>query len=116
VPVKRAGPVQPIFFSHVIHAGASRSTASIATRRAALERGGAALGGALHGCHKIVAATGNPEVQKLHGLLERKESIPWVRVFKVPEHAKFVHKNHIRRLAVQTCHAGSRRWEQVGAP
>jgi Class III cytochrome C family. len=66
------------------------------------------------GCHKIVAAVGNPEVQKLHGFWERKEPIPWVRVFKVPEHAKFVHKNHIQAgLPCQTCHGRIEAMEQV---
>jgi len=118
VPVHRDGPVQPIFFSHVIHAGAfkidcqychSGARRSSAAGLPSVER--------CMGCHKIVAAQGNPEVQKLHGYWERKEPIPWVRVFKVPEHAKFVHKNHIQAgLPCQTCHGRIEAMEQVAAP
>ena len=118
VPVKREGPVQPIFFSHVIHAGAFKidcqychtgARRSSAAGLPSVER--------CMGCHKIVAAQGNPEVQKLHGYWERKEPIPWVRVFKVPEHARFVHKNHIQAgLPCQTCHGRIEAMEQVAAP
>ena len=110
--------MQPIFFSHVIHAGAFQidcqychtgARRSSAAGMPSVER--------CMGCHKIVAAQGNPEVQKLHGYWERKEPIPWVRVFKVPEHAKFVHKNHIQAgLPCQTCHGRIEAMEQVAAP
>jgi mono/diheme cytochrome c family protein len=115
VSEKREGPVQPIFFSHVIHAGSFKidcqychtgARRSAAASLPSVER--------CMGCHKIVAALGNPEVQKLHGYWERKEAIPWVRVFKVPEHAKFVHKNHIQAgLPCQTCHGRIEAMEQV---
>jgi mono/diheme cytochrome c family protein len=117
VPVKREGPVQPIFFSHVIHAGAFKIDCQYCHTGA---RRSAAAGipsvERCMGCHKIVAAQGNPEVQKLHGYWERREPIPWVRVFKVPEHAKFVHKNHIQAgLPCQTCHGRVEAMEQVSA-
>jgi hypothetical protein len=68
------------------------------------------------GCHKIVAAQGNPEVQKLHGYWERKEPIPWVRIFKVPEHAQFTHKQHVQAgVQCQTCHGRVEAMERVHA-
>ena len=68
------------------------------------------------GCHKIVAKQGNPEVDKLKGYWERKEPIPWVRVFKVPEYAQFPHKRHVLAgLPCQTCHGRIEAMEQVTA-
>lgn len=56
------------------------------------------------GCHKIVAAD-RPEIKKLAEFAAKGESIPWVRVFKVPEFTYFPHKPHIRaQLPCQQCH------------
>jgi hypothetical protein len=56
------------------------------------------------GCHKIVGAD-RPEIKKLAEFAQNGESIPWVRVFKVPEFTYFPHKPHIRaELKCQTCH------------
>jgi hypothetical protein len=56
------------------------------------------------GCHKIIA-TDNPEVAKLKGYYDKGESIPWVKLFVLPDFAYFRHQPHIQRgLAWQTCH------------
>ena len=68
------------------------------------------------GCHKIVAAEGNPEVKKIHEYWERKEPIPWLRVFKIPEHAQFTHKPHVQAgVQCQTCHGRIEAMERVHA-
>jgi mono/diheme cytochrome c family protein len=117
VATTRQGPVQPIFFSHVIHAGSYQIACQYC--HAGARRSSAAGLPSVErcmGCHKIVAAQGNPEVQKLHGYWERKEPIPWVRVFKVPEHAQFTHKQHVQAgMQCQTCHGRVEAMEQVYA-
>jgi hypothetical protein len=56
------------------------------------------------GCHKIAGAD-KPEIKKLAEYHAKKESIPWVRVNKLPEFAYFPHKAHIRAsLKCQGCH------------
>jgi hypothetical protein len=56
------------------------------------------------GCHKI-AGGDRPEVKKLQEYFARKEPIPWVRVFKVPEFTYFPHKPHVRaEVQCETCH------------
>jgi mono/diheme cytochrome c family protein len=117
VPVRREGPVQPIFFSHVIHAG-SMGIACQYCHAGARRSSAAGLPSVERcmGCHKIVAAQGNPEVDKLRGYWERKEPIPWVRVFKVPEHAQFTHQPHVQAgVQCQTCHGRIEAMEQVAA-
>ena len=117
IPAKREGPVQPIFFSHVIHAGSmqigcqychSNARRSSTAGVPSVER--------CMGCHKIVANQGNPQVEKLKGYWERQEPIPWVRIFKVPEYAQFPHKPHVASgLQCQTCHGRIEAMEQVAA-
>ena len=117
VTATREGPVQPIFFSHVIHTGSYQIACQYC--HAGARRSSAAGVPSVEmcmGCHKIVAAQGNPEVQKLLGYWERKEPIPWVRIFKVPEHAQFAHKQHVQAgMQCQTCHGRVEAMERVHA-
>ena len=117
IPTKREGPVQPIFFSHVIHAGSMQIACQYChagARRSSVA--GIPSVERCMGCHKIVAAQGNPEVQKLQGYWDRKEPIPWVRVFKVPEYVQFTHKRHVQvGLQCQTCHGRIEAMERVAA-
>ena len=117
VPVKREGPVQPIFFSHLIHSG-SMQIACQYCHSAARRSSSAGIPSVERcmGCHKIIAAEGNPEVTKLHGYWERKEPIPWVRVFKLPEFAYFTHQQHVQAgVQCQTCHGRIEAMERVAA-
>jgi hypothetical protein len=67
------------------------------------------------GCHKITAAD-KPEIKKLAEYATRKEPIPWVRVYKMPEFTYFPHKSHVRAgVACQTCHGPVETMTTVGA-
>ncbi len=99
------GPEQPIAFSHRRHAGdmkidclychngADKSPiANIPPMSTCM------------GCHKIVSTT-KPTIQKLAGYWDRKEQIPWVEVYRLPDHVKFNHKRHVKaEIECQTCH------------
>jgi mono/diheme cytochrome c family protein len=117
IPDRREGPVQPIFFSHVIHAGSMQIACQYC--HAGARRGSTAGIPSVErcmGCHKIVAAEGNPQVAKLQGYWDRKEPIPWIRVFKLPEYVQFTHRQHIQAgVQCQTCHGRIEAMEQVGA-
>ena len=110
-------PRQPIFFSHVINAGSfgiSCQYCHADARRS--EYAGLPSVERCMGCHKIVGAQDNPEIAKIHGYWQRREPIPWVRVFKLPEFTYFTHKAHVRAaLACQTCHGPVERMRVVGA-
>jgi mono/diheme cytochrome c family protein len=117
VALERRGPVQPIFFSHVIHAGSFRIDCQYchANARRSSSAGLPSVERCM-GCHKIVAAEGNQYVDELKGYWERQEPIPWVRVFKLPEFAYFPHKNHVQAgVPCQTCHGQIEAMEQVYA-
>src|SRR5262249_35236923 len=106
VSAKREGPEQPIFFSHVVHAGSMQIPCQYCHANAG--RSSAAGLPSVEpgvGCHKIIAARGNREVERLHRSGESKQPIPWIRVFKVPEYVQYPHRPHIEAgLQCQTCH------------
>ena len=109
-------PRQPIYFSHLIHAGSYQIACQYChadARRS--EFAGVPSVERCMGCHKIIGAQDNPEIRKIHGYWERREAIPWVRVFKVPEFTYFPHRPHVRAaVACQTCHGPIERMRVVG--
>ena len=110
-------PRQPIFFNHVIHAGSFAIPCQYChadARRS--EYAGIPSVDRCLGCHKIIGAQDNPEIRKIHEYAARREPIPWVRVFKVPEFTYFPHKAHVRAgLECQRCHGPVERMRVVGA-
>lgn len=99
------GPVQPIAFSHRIHAGVNQIPCQYCHYSA--DRSPWANIPSVElcmGCHKITAAQ-RPEVQKLTQYWNRQEPIPWVRVHHLPEFARFNHKRHVKAgFACEVCH------------
>ena len=116
--VRVAGaPRQPIFFNHVIHAGSFGIECQYChadARRS--EYAGLPSVIRCLGCHAIIGAQDNPEIRKIYEYASRREAIPWVRVFKVPEFTYFPHKPHVRAgVACQRCHGPIERMRVVGA-
>jgi mono/diheme cytochrome c family protein len=110
-------PRQPIFFNHVVHAGSFGIACQHchADARRSDYAGIPSIERCL-GCHKIIGAQDNPEIQKIHAYAQRREAIPWVRVFTMPEFTHFPHKPHVRAgVACQTCHGPVERMPVVGA-
>ena len=101
-------PVQPIEFSHAIHAGSYGIDCQFchADARRGVYAGLPSVARCM-GCHKIVAAQGNPEVQKVHEHWNRKQAIPWVRIHKL---AGFV------VLSPQAARAGGARLPDLPRP
>ncbi|MEQ9401318.1 MAG: cytochrome c3 family protein [Longimicrobiales bacterium] len=58
------------------------------------------------GCHQVIPGANNPEeINTLRGYWERQEPIPWVRIYKISDHAHFPHLRHINAgLECQQCH------------
>jgi len=102
---KTRGPEQPLPFSHRRHAGdmaidclychngADKSpVANIPPMSTCM------------GCHKIVS-TSKPTIKALTGYWDRKEQIPWVEVYRLPDYVKFNHKRHVMAgVQCETCH------------
>jgi hypothetical protein len=96
LPGKPKGPVQPINYSHELHAG-KLGMNCLYCHYGAEKSPIANLPpvSTCMGCHKI-AASDRPEVQKLAGYYERGEQVPWVEVYQLPDHVKFNHKRHVK--------------------
>jgi hypothetical protein len=62
--------------------------------------------GTCWGCHQVIQGPNQPEeVAKIQGYWERGESIPWVRIYKISDHAHFPHMRHVDAgLQCQECH------------
>ncbi len=99
-------PVQPIAYSHAVHAGTSRINCEYCHFGA--ERGryaGIPPVSICMNCHEQVLKE-NEEVLKLVAHLENREPIEWVRVHQLPDHVYFDHSAHVVTggLECQTCH------------
>ncbi len=117
----REAPVQPVAFSHKVHAGEYGLDCQFchAYARRSPVAGTPSLR-RCEDCHRPMAlknpelAASNPEVQKLLGFFQRKEAIPWVRVHDLPDHVYFSHRVHIQaEVRCQTCHGPVETMERV---
>jgi mono/diheme cytochrome c family protein len=117
VVVVPGAPRQPIFFSHLIHAGSFQISCQFChTGARRSPSAGLPSVERCMGCHKVIGAQDNPEIAKIHEYWRRREPIPWARVFVLPEFTYFPHKAHVQAgLACQGCHGPVERMREVGA-
>lgn len=98
-------PVQPIAFSHKVHAkdnaiacgychsGARRSPAAVVP-----------AANVCMNCHSEVRKD-SPEVRKIVAAIETNKPIEWVRVNRMPDFVRFDHSAHVvKGVACQSCH------------
>jgi len=115
-PAAAKASVQPIEFPHNIHVQTYKIDCQYChsdARRS--EYAGLPSVERCMGCHKVTAAD-KPEIKKLAEFAAKREPIPWVRVFKVPEFTYFPHKPHVRaEVQCQTCHGPVETMTTVGA-
>ncbi len=109
------GPVQPIEFSHEIHAGSAEDgdlgipclychSAAEVSQHATIPAVSTCMG-----CHVHVAegrTEGSAaEIAKLREYHAKGESIPWIRIHNLPEYVQFKHFRHINAgVECQECH------------
>ncbi|MBI4539606.1 MAG: cytochrome c3 family protein [Gemmatimonadetes bacterium] len=96
---------QPIAFPHDVHAGQYKIDCQYCHYSAerSVDAGLPSLASCM-GCHQFVGRS-RPGVQQLLQYWERREPIPWVRIYKIPDHAHFPHMRHVAgELQCQECH------------
>ena len=98
-------PVQPIAFSHKLHAGTMQidckycHSAAAVSPHATLPPVATCMN-----CHAI-ARKNKPEIIKLTKYYEEGIALPWKRVHRVPDYAYFNHSVHVNKgIACTTCH------------
>jgi hypothetical protein len=98
-------PVQPIAFSHRVHAGDNKIPCQYCHTGA--ERGpnaGVPAASTCMNCHKHILKDA-PEIQKIKTALARNKPIEWIRVHKLPDYTVFDHSRHVNTfVACQVCH------------
>ncbi len=106
--------IQPINFSHKKHAGDNGIDCAFC--HSYVERSPSADVPAVQkcmDCHSIIA-TEKPEIQKLTNYWNRKEPVPWLRVYSLPDHVYFSHKRHVNRgIECAVCHGDVKNMERI---
>ena len=107
-------PVQPLAFSHKIHAGGSDIHCLYCHRNAAKSPvSGIPSVADCRSCHLFIAPD-KPEIKKLMDYWDKGEGIPWIRVNNVPDHVYFPHMMHIRaRIDCSVCHGQVATMERI---
>jgi len=107
-------PLQPIPFSHKIHAGDNKIPCLYCHSN--VERSTAATVPSMAtcmGCHNMVA-TGKPNIIELRKAYQEKKVIEWNRVHSLPDFVYFNHSMHIAKgIECQTCHGPVEQMEVV---
>lgn len=108
------GPVQPVAFSHRLHAGEYSVPCEychIYARKSTVA--GVPPIQVCMNCHRFVAID-RPEVRKITQAWEKKEPIQWNRVYSLPDFVYFPHKRHVRAgVHCQECHGEVEKMERV---
>jgi len=70
------------------------------------------------GCHQVIPGANKPEeVAKLMKYWTDKQPIPWVRVYKIADHAHYPHMMHINAgLKCQQCHGEVQTMDVITTP
>ena len=113
-------PAQPIRFSHKVHAG--DNIIGCTSCHAYAEHSPVAGIPSMQrcqGCHKFVKQDPQDpritsEIQALLKRLDEGTAIPWVRVYRLPDHVYFTHERHVAKgLRCQQCHGEVQTMEVV---
>lgn len=107
-------PVQPIAFSHKLHAG-DRGIHCLFCHRAAAKSAIAGIPAVAdcRSCHLYISPNA-PEIKKLMAYWDRHEPIPWVRVHRLPDHVYFPHMMHVRaKIDCSACHGAVSAMERI---
>lgn len=98
-------PAQPITFNHRVHAGDNRIPCMychIYGERSTVA--GVPSVQRCMGCHTVIKREA-PEIVKLAGYWERREPIPWIKIYNLPDFVYFSHKRHLKAgVQCETCH------------
>lgn len=97
--------VQPVAFPHNVHAGSEEGQYQIECMYCHFSAERSPSAGlpsvqSCMGCHAWVGGAGadggvHPEIQRLRDFWDRREPIPWNRVYKVADHVQFPHHRHV---------------------
>lgn len=112
-------PVQPIWFSHKVHATQNNIDCEYchSDARSSRHAGIPSLNVCLN-CHSMVKEgkiSGKKEISKIYQHLDQKKPIEWIKVHNLPDHVYFNHAQHVQagKVACQECHGPVERMNRV---
>jgi hypothetical protein len=107
-------PVQPINFSHKLHAGDNQIACLYCHTGADKSKvAGIPAASTCMNCHRRILKD-SPEIQKIARALEENKPIEWVKVNDLPDHAVFNHSRHVvAGLQCQQCHGAVETMDRV---
>lgn len=108
-------PVQPVAFSHRIHAGDYHIACQYCHFAAEKSRhAGIPPEGVCMNCHSKLKVT-SAEMEKLKEAVSQRRPIRWARIHQLPDFVFFSHSQHVRggRVACQRCHGPVETMERV---
>ena len=108
-------PVQPVAFRHTVHVDTLKMNCLYCHFSATKSPDpGLPAVGTCMGCHTVVATETSRRSQKLAGVWNKKQPVPWVRIHKLPEYVHFPHMRHVNAgVTCQTCHGDVQNMKQV---
>jgi hypothetical protein len=115
-----AGPRQPIFFRHDIHAGQSKIACLYCHSTVAVSsEPGIPSVQTCFGCHLMIGGSTpshEAEIQKVRDAWGDRNPPQWIRIHALPAFVHFPHMRHIKALgadACSTCHGDVQKMPQV---
>lgn len=103
---QQAPPVaQPIQFNHQVHLSSGLNCPTCHTTVEQAVPAGVPTLETCMMCHQG-ALTESPEEEKVRQFAQRNESIPWRRIYQLPDHVYFSHRRHVVTggVACAVCH------------
>ena len=107
-------PVQPLPFSHRLHAGTMRISCAYCHSGTTRSRtAGIPSVATCMGCHRTTK-TDRPAIRELTRLFASGQPLVWHRVHTLPDHVFFDHRPHVHAgIACQSCHGEVQTMEVV---
>ncbi len=108
-------PVQPVNFSHALHAGEMNIDCQYC--HIGVEKGRHAIVPSVSTCMNchVITKKDSPEIVKLTRYYEEGIPLPWKRIHKVPDYAYFNHSVHVNKgIDCAHCHGDIARMDKVG--
>lgn len=107
-------PIQPIPYSHKLHAGVMKipclycHSGALKSRLAVIPAVATCMN-----CHRVTKAD-SPHIKKLAALYASGEPLKWERIHRLPDHVYFDHRPHVSAgINCQTCHGEVQNMEVV---
>ena len=113
---KGYAPIQPIPYSHRLHAGTLKIPCQYCHVNATRSRvAGVPSVETCMNCHRVTK-TDSPYIQQLTAIYKSGKPMEWKRIHSLPDHVYFDHRPHVNGgIACQTCH-GEIQTEERGLP